>query len=1019
VSSVSGYQPVSGRTDSVSSIALANLYAQRTENKASSPQPSAPKLPTSPPPRDDKSKFSVLAAGAPSDWEHLGGSEEIDDEELFGAKKKEEDKKKSDTTQPDSIELPAHVPSPPSTHGFPSPAVRPAHVSSSEWNEGYTPTPPSVTAGLAGRQDSQSSDQGFIVEDAIVAPLRTTPKPIQGMKPPYQPATLTTGFVSTEGGWNAMQHTPTQSKHHFESQNSNQFSGTGASSYDHSVELKEKDDLVQQLRADAERERGVLHAKIEALEVNTQKVLSEYEAKTKHSASEMDVLRAQIETMRLAADQASINSDALAKEKNTTIEILKEDVEGKEHNIEERDSSIAELKRQLEAEKAREPPKPTPADLISDLDPWYIGSLERFIAMLRSEAAEPQVDEKVKIFKTFMQAEYGMRGIVSINTSTQTVPVEPEAPHHLEQAARSRATSITSTKRQDLNIQVPHESAYDDDDDDDDDYEYSPGGRPILARQNTIPPTESYQGFPKAPPSVQSTTILTPTSSIGDDTNKTPVQSPPEEQMQPLYKAYVPPASISIEPAPLRHRQTMSFSNTPAVVSPSGRTNSKGHDEIFFGAHQPTAHTPAPRPSSSEADVPLPAPLTLNPRRPVSTAPTKEDPNIVLKGLLLKQAQSSLANHQIQDIRARLADIGSKATAAEEITKTWEKSTSLSRRKKDDARRKRQEENEEHNDDLFNSNEISYAEMNQLEEEFKQKEAELKAQEDKEEYNNYVETVFNPVFTGLHSEIKALMDLYVEAKHLLRSSLSGLKSMKGTENPSTKDCFELLKEIHEQVEKRHDSVMQLVAERDRRYKKTETQPLYAAGNISQMKTVEKHYENAEKQAAFKAKHEKAERIGELVRLAEDIVVNAVSTEQKEIDHIVSAIKDLEDGAGDSGILNDAQSTLKTLKASSKALLALFNALEVESNNADIDAEIAQVTADGADPGRLRELEAEKSEAEKNLVDEFQRRISVLDGDETEIADLVQRKMGKSSEDAEKQDRLRTALEEAKRRNGHA
>jgi hypothetical protein len=243
--------------------------------------------------------------------------------------------------------------------------------------------------------------------------------------------------------------------------------------------------------------------------------------------------------------------------------------------------------------------------------------------------------------------------------------------------------------------------------------------------------------------------------------------------------------------------------------------------------------------------------------------------------------------------------------------------------------------------------------------------------------------------------------------------------MKGTENPSTKDCFELLKEIHEQVEKRHDSVMQLVAERDRRYKKTETQPLYAAGNISQMKTVEKHYENAEKQAAFKAKHEKAERIGELVRLAEDIVVNAVSTEQKEIDHIVSAIKDLEDGAGDSGILNDAQSTLKTLKASSKALLALFNALEVESNNADIDAEIAQVTADGADPGRLRELEAEKSEAEKNLVDEFQRRISVLDGDETEIADLVQRKMGKSSEDAEKQDRLRTALEEAKRRNGHA
>ncbi|KAI4618578.1 hypothetical protein J4E80_005180 [Alternaria sp. BMP 0032] len=1027
VSSASGYHPISGRTDSVSSIALANLYAQRADNKTSSPKPSEPRLPASPPPRDDKSKFSVLAAGAPSDWEHLGGSEEIDDEELFGAKKEDV---KSDSTQPESIELPAHVPPPPSTHGFPSPAVRPAHVSSSEWDEGFTPTPPSVTTGLAGRQDSQSSDQGFIVGDAIVAPLRTTPKPIQGTRPPHQPAALMTGSGSAEGGWDTSQHTPTQPKHLFGSQTSNESTGVVSSSYDYAIQLKEKDDLINQLRADmerekkekdevlqqlhtdTEREKAVLQAKIDELEASSQKVVSEYEAKKAHSTSEMDVLRAQIETMRITTDQASVNYDAMVKEKNTAIDILKEDVEGKEHNIEERDSSVAELKRQLEAEKAKEPPKPTAADLVPDLDPWYIGSLERYIAMLRSEAAEPQVEEKVKIFKAFMKVESAMRAIVSLDTSTQTVPVDPEVSHEQEQAARSRATSNISTKRQDLNIQVPQESEFDD-------FEYSPGGRPILARQTTIPPTENYQGVPRAPPSVQSTTILTPTSSIDDDTNKTPVQSPPEEQVQHQYKAYVPPASISVDPAPLRHRPTMSFSNTPGVTSPSGRSNSKGHDEIFFGAHQPTAQTLASRPSSSEADVALPAPLKLTPRRPISTAPTKEDPNRVLKELVSKKVHSGLPNHRIQDTRARLVDIGSKASAAEEITKTWEKSASLSRRKKDDARRKRQEENEEHNDDLFNNNEISYAEMNQLEEEFKQKEGELKAQEDQDEYRDYVETVFDPIFTGLHGEIKALMDLHVEAKRMLPSSVAGLKSMEGTDTPSTKDCFELLKDIHEQVEKRHDDVVQLVAERDKRYKKTETQPLYAAGNISQVKTVEKHYDNAEKQATFKAKREKAERVAELVRLVGDMIVSAVSTEQKEIDHIVAAIKDLDDGAGDAAVLDDARTALKALKESSKALLSLFNALEIESNNADIDAEIAQVTADGADPARIGELEAEKREAEKDLVEEYQRRVSVLDGDEAEIGELVQRKIGKSSEDTEKEGRLRMALEEAKRRNGHA
>ncbi|CAG5183423.1 uncharacterized protein ALTATR162_LOCUS10573 [Alternaria atra] len=982
VSSASGYQPVSGRTDSVSSIALANLYAQRAENKTSSPKPPAPKLPVSPPPRDDKSRFSVLAAGAPSDWEHLGGSEEIDDEELFGVKKEE---KKSDTTQPESVELPAHVPSPPSTHSFPSPAVRPAHVSSSEWDEGYTPTPPSVTTSLALRQDSQSSDQGFVVEDAIVAPLRTTPRPIQGAKPPYQLAALTTGFVSAESGYNTSQHTPTQPKHHFESRTTNESNDAGSFSYDYTVELKEKDDIIHQLRADAERERAELHAKIEALEADNQKLLSEYQANKTHSASQMIVLRAQIETVRTAADQATVNSEALVKEKNMTIERLKEDVEGKEHNIEERDNLVAELKRQLEAEKSRELPKATPADLISDIDPC--------------EAAAPQVEEKIKIFKAFMKVESSMRTINFFDASTQTLPVEPETSHQTEQVA----TSNISTKRQDLNIQVPQGSAYEDD------YEYSPGGRPILARQSTMPPIENYQGPPKPPP-----------RSIDDDTNKTPVQSLPEEPMQPQYKAYVPPASISIDPPQLRHRQTMPFSNTPGVASPSGRSNSKGHDEIFFGAHQPTAQSPAPRPSSSEADIPLPAPLTLTPRRPASAAtPSKGDPNQVLKGLLPKQINSDSSNRRIQDLRTKLADIGSKSSNTEDLTKTWEKSTSLNRRKKDDARRKRQEENEEHNDDLFNNNEISYAEMNQLEEEFKQKEGELKAQEDKDEYESYVDTVFDPIFNGLHAEIKSLMDLYVEAKHLLQSSVRGLKSFKETDDPSTKDCFELLRDIHERIEKRHDSVVQLVAERDRRYKKTETQPLYAAGNISQMKAVEKQFENAEKQAIFEAKREKAERISELLQITEGVVVDAVSDEQKEIDYVIAVIKDLEDGTGDPDVLIQAQSTLRALKTSSKALLSLFNALEVESNNADIDAEIAQVKADDADAERIRELEVEKEEAEKGLVEEYERRVSVLDSDETEIMELVQRKTGQGSEDTAKEERLRMALEEAKRRNGHA
>jgi hypothetical protein len=365
----------------------------------------------------------------------------------------------------------------------------------------------------------------------------------------------------------------------------------------------------------------------------------------------------------------------------------------------------------------------------------------------------------------------------------------------------------------------------------------------------------------------------------------------------------------------------------------------------------------------------------------------------------------------------------------DELTKTWEKSASLIRRKKDDARRKRQEENEEHNDDLFNNNEISYAEMNQLEEEFKQKEGELKAQEHKDEYRSYVEAVFDPVYDGLQVDIKALMDLYVEAEYLLHTSVCGVKSLQETDAPSTTDCLELLKDMHEQIEKRHEKVVQSVAERDRRYKKTETQPLYTSHNITQLKTVEKHFENAEKQAVLKAKREKAERTGERVNLALEVVVDVVKTEQIEMDSIIAAIKALDDGATDPDLLTLACDTLTALKLSSKTLLSLLNALEIDLNNTVTDAELAQAKSENADAGRLQELEKDKRDGAKKITEEFERRVGVLEQDEGDIADLVQKKKkkkgkgtgeeAKGREDLERDKRLRMALEEAKRRNGDA
>jgi hypothetical protein len=544
---------------------------------------------------------------------------------------------------------------------------------------------------------------------------------------------------------------------------------------------------------------------------------------------------------------------------------------------------------------------------------------------------------------------------------------------------------------------------------DNEDYDYSPGGRPVLTRKPTIPANDNVPAQEQAFSTTQSTAILTPTSSVDDDSNKTPVQASPGEQPQPLYKAYVPPALFSSDAPAVSHGST-SFEQRPAL-----RPNTSGHhDEIFFGAGAEKSKG-ASRPTSSDSASPgnfIPAPLTFASNRSQSTSPppSMEDPAEALHHLLPAQVAHAKPNHVIEEARLKLSHLGKDTSSIDDLTKEWEKTATVTRKKNDSARRKRQEDNEESNDDAFNNEEISYADLNVLEQEFKQKEDDLKAKEDRDEYASYVKAVFDPLYDALQSDIKNLMDMYMQAESLLHTSASGLQSLE-PDALSTLASLELLQDVHAAILDRQDHVVAAVAERDKRYKKTEVQPLYASGNMTKMKAVEKHFENAEKQAHVRALRDKAGRVGEIVSIAEEVVVNAVGTEQHDIDRILEALRDLEDGHGDGELLRRAHDTLIHLKSSSKALLSLFNNMEIQHNAAVLDAEIAQAKLEGKDVAKLEE---EKAKGEKKFMDEFKRRVEVLEQDSEEITRLVGMK---GSEEADKERRMKAALQEAKKRNG--
>jgi hypothetical protein len=1083
VSFSAGHQAGLGRAGSVSSIALANLHAQHEASRTSSPRPPPPKLPTPPPPRDDKSKFSALASGGPSDWEHFGGDAEIDDEEIYAKKPGPAELDGGEIVSTES--RPPSGPSPPSTHGWPSPAEQPAITTSGGRKDTYQPTPPPVMAKLADRTVPQTSQQSFVMGDAAPAPLSISPKPLQNPRPPsteqafvvsdeawrppaqqqQQLPPVVTSFIMGDDGCGAAQKTPTQESN---------AQGPGFLKQ-HAAAIRAKEEDFERLRANAEKEKTDLRAEI----VQLQSVVDSTRA---HAFDAEEALEKQIETLKIDAAQARSNVDTTTKEKDLTIERMKEDVEGKEHNIEERDAIIADLRYQLEAEKTKEPVKfaPTPADLIPDLDPWYAGSLERYIAMLRAEAAEAQVEDKIKTFRAFMKAESGIRCIEFYEAPPPTSTHESTLPVTMPHGSN---VSKPTLSRDDLHVQIPAPSH---DSESEKDFDYSPGGRPVLKQKATIPPSadqplpqasdvckpavsrdglnvqvpitrqdspdeDEYDFSPGGRPilksnatlpaaeialiakpfssSTQSTTILTPTSSVDDDSNKTPVQSPPDEQGQPLYKAYVPPALFSNPSTPSVHRQ--SVSDVPASVPlvsnrvstfqprPIARTStSEHHDEVFFGAHGPEASKGVSRPTSSDSvatpDVPIPAPLAFGSHRSVSTAPpSRKDPSETLGDLLSTPIVPSMSNHLVEEGREKLTHLKQDTTNLNDLTKRWEAKATIIRKNNEAARRKRQEEQEEANEDAFNNDEISYADLNALEQEIKQKENDLKAQEDRAEYASYVSAVFDAVYDTLQTNIKDLMDLYVEAETLVQDSVSGIAALE-PDALSTLSSLQLLQDVHNAILERQDDVVKAVAERDKRYKKTEVQPLYARGDIAKMKAVEKHFDNAEKQARIRALRDKAGRVGELVSVVEDVVVKAVGEEQVDIEAITAALRNLDDGATDPDLLERARQALGHLKNSSKAILNLFTALEIRHNASVMDAEIAQMLFEGKDVGKLEE---EKTKGEQKFTNEFERRVQVIESDGDEIEMLLKKKAKVGSEEAEKEKRLRMALEEAKRRNG--
>ncbi|EXJ96394.1 hypothetical protein A1O1_01520 [Capronia coronata CBS 617.96] len=633
-------------------------------------------------------------------------------------------------------------------------------------------------------------------------------------------------------------------------------------------------------------------------------------------------------------------------------------------------------------------------------------------------------------------------------------------------------------------------------DDAEDDEVYSPGGRPRIrrvppvttAKPRSSPTTAtSDQGRPNSPESMPSPSADAPMVIEDYATGHPPspgmnapilvVPEPAGAASSQQAQQQRPAAPIKFEPSrpaytPFRYSAAVqdakpkslqpadqAYSSLRHSVADSGRlmaqeplftptrppsaTARKEHEEAFIGlirnqsmaVRQGTPGAKDPFGPGEAAVKPEP-PLAIRVGTPTN-APVVEPVKqaiTALRSLLPSDPSLHAVDHpSLKTIKRKMDAIPDEFGFIHQAVVEWDRTNREVRKQQDAECRSRQEESEAHIDALFNDNEIGYADIADLEAEFKLSEAERRYHENKEELESFTAQVFAPVTERLEKEIAELTTTYTLAMDLLdlESASASQYFWRKKEKLLMSEVMCDLLALFNKIELRHRKVAEAHVERERRRKHLEMTVLYTNGDAAGVKQLEKDFATAEKMQVLHEAREKDTIANRLMDAFDRAIVRGLGDNQTFIDGILTRLQDLRKTippAGPSGrdphretdaardTLSLAQSVVETVMADSRKILALSNEAEGLLNDADYAVSVADARVANADKVTYSNLESEKAKEDAKLREEMHSRISSVTKAPAEAVTLIQELLDRIGHDPDHQERMRKALEAAKQRN---
>ena len=418
-----------------------------------------------------------------------------------------------------------------------------------------------------------------------------------------------------------------------------------------------------------------------------------------------------------------------------------------------------------------------------------------------------------------------------------------------------------------------------------------------------------------------------------------------------------------------------------------------------------------------------------------------------------KLPDSSLVDPTLASIQTEADTMIDDFSFIRETVIVWDKQNRETRNRQDRERDKRQELAERHLDELFNANEISYADLNTAESDSRVAEATRKYDEDQSELQSFIDTVFTTVAERLQQEISRLTSLYDRVIEILETKSDSVSRQlnRTPDRVQMLAAMGLVLHMFGKLEIRYQKMAEARFERERRRKKLELTVLYTNGNTAGVKRLEQDFNAAEKLQVLQESQNRDSRANKMMDIFDPVAVRGLGDNQTYIDDMVSKIRKVKNAlptnasdvaprlssTGDlSTMLHSVQETVDTVLSDSRDILTSSNAADRILNEADYTLSVANAKAANKPDTKaiLTKLEADKVGEERKLAEEMAVRLDGMAKAPAEAVGLIREVLevleglglrttgmgaeGKEGEgeDVQKKERLRRALEEAKRRN---